>query len=213
MSEVSTNAIPLLHPVTAETVQHYALNAGILLQNFDVDKYTDAITAMAAILETHMKAGDVFGATKEGITITEGRETWTPEHNGQRMPYVGEVQHKIARPSIKGTLVELTPANIKLASGAADVAGKDTNKIIIQPRATFLPEDYIKSVTWLTNYADKGIIGATIDNALCTSGLSWSVQDNNIATAEVTFAGHSASPVFNNKLPIRYWILLKPKGQ
>jgi hypothetical protein len=83
----------------------------------------------------------------------------------------------------------------------------------IANREKFLPEDYIKSVTWLTNYGDKGIIGATIDNALCTSGLSWSVQDNNIATAEVTFMGHSASPVFNNDLPIRYWILLKPKAQ
>lgn len=211
MSEVATN-IPLLHPTTLETVQHYALNAGILAKGIDVTQYASATEFLAALVNTHMENGDILGATKSGLEITEGRETWSPEHNGQRMPYVGSVKHKMAKPAINGTLVEMTPGNIKLASGAADVAGEGTNRVIIQPRASFQLSDYIPKLNWFTNFGDKGIIGCTMDNALCTSGISWSVEDNNIATSKVAFLGHSDSPVFTDALPIRYWILYKDEA-
>lgn len=203
--------IPMLHPVTAETVQRYAVSSGILCHSLDFDGITDAETFLAKVTATEF-ADHLLGATSGSTTISENRSTWSPDHNGKRLPFVGETYLDTAQPSIKGTLVEMTPANIKRASGAADVTGEGTKAVTIKPRASFQPNDYLKNVVWFTNYGTEGIIGAVIDNALCTSGLNWSVDDKKVATCDVEFKAHSSSPVLSDELPIRYFIYLNAEA-
>lgn len=202
------SGIPMLSPVTLETVQRYASNAGILAVNFDLSAITSAESFIAAITAEGF-ASNILGATSGNVDITEGRSTWTPDHNGKRIPFKGETHLDSAAPAIKGTIVEMTPRNIKLMSGAADITGEDGTAITIQPRATFQPGDYFDNAVWFTNLGDEGIICAEIDNALCVSGLSWSAKDKGIATAAIELRAHSDSPVLDDKLPIRYHIFRK----
>lgn len=199
--------IPMMHPVTAKTVQHYAVNSGMLVRDLDWSKFTDAAAFVAAVTAEGF-AANILGATSGTTNINENRSTWSPDHNGLRVPYKGSLFLDSAQPSIKATLVEMTPANIKLAAGAADISGENTTAIKITPRATFAEGDYVGSLTWFTNYGSKGIIGATIKNALCTTGMNWSVDDKKIATCDVEFRAHADSPVFSGALPIEYFIFL-----
>ena len=197
----------MLHPVTAETVQRYAVNSGMLVKGLSLEGITDAASFLAKVTAPEF-AENILGATSGSTTISENRESWSPDHNGLRMPYKGGQYLDTAQPSIKATLVEMSPGNIKLMSGAADIEGEKTKAITIKPRATYQEGDYIDSVVWFTNYGTRGIIGAMIENALCTSGLNWSVDDKKIATCDVEFKAHSASPVLNDSLPITYFIYL-----
>lgn len=202
-----SNAIPMLHPVTAETVQRYAVNSGMLVTGLSLEGIKDAASFLAKVTATDF-AANILGATSGNTTISENRQTWSPDHNGLRIPYKGSTYLDTAQPSIKATLVEMTPGNIKLMSGAADVTGDGTQAVTIEPRATFQDGDYIDSVVWFTNYGTRGIIGACIENALCVSGLNWSVDDKKVATCNVEFKAHSATPVMSDNLPIKYFIFL-----
>lgn len=203
--------IPMLHPVTAETVQRYAVNSGMIAHTMDFDGVTDAETFLAKVMAPEF-AANLLGATSGNTAINENRSTWSPDHNGKRIPFVGDSYLDTAQPSIACTLVEMTPANIKIASGAADVEGENTKAISIRPRATFQEKDYLPNVVWFTNYGTKGIIGAEIQNALCTTGMNWSVDDKKVATCNVEFKAHSASPVLSDNLPIRYFIYLNAEA-
>lgn len=198
-------SIPMLTPVTLETVQRYAVNAGILCVGLSLDGITDAEAFLAAVTAEGF-ASNILGATSGNINISEGRSTWTPDHNGKRLPFKGETFLDTAAPSLKATLVEMSPANIKRMSGAADITGDNTNAVRIKPRATFKADDYVDNLVWFTNYGEDGIICARLRNALCTSGLSWDARDKGIATASVEFRAHSDSPVMTDELPIDYWI-------
>lgn len=204
---MATNNIPMMHPVSAETVQNYAVNAGVLVRDLDLSKITDAASFVAAVQAESFRP-NILGATEGTTTISENRETWSPEHNGLRIPYKGSVYLDTAQPSISATLVEMSPKNIKLASGAADITGESTKAIKITPRATFQEDDYVGTLVWFTNFGTRGIICAVLKNALCTSGLQWSVDDNDIATADVEFMAHADSPVFTDALPIEYYVFL-----
>lgn len=199
--------IPMLHPVTSDTVQHYAVNSGMLVRDLDWSTFETAADFVSAVTAEDF-ADKILGATSGSTTISENRETWSPEHNGLRVPYKGSLFLNTAQPSIKATLVEMMPVNVKMMSGAADVTGDGTTAVKITPRATFVEGDYIDSLTWFTNYGDKGVIGATIKNALCVTGLNWSVDDKKVATCEVEFRAHADSPSFSDELPIEYFIFL-----
>ena len=201
-----------MHPVTLETVQHYAVASGMMVSDLDFSSVETAEEFVALVTGAEGKA-KWLGATSGRTTISENRQTWSPDHNGLRMPYKGSLYLDTAEPSIKATLVEMTPANIKLASGGADIEGEGTTAIKITPRASFSDEDYISNVTWFTNYGTKGIIGATIKNALCTTGMSWSVDDKKVATCDVEFRAHADAPGFSDTLPIEYFIYLNQAAQ
>lgn len=204
-------SIPMLHPVTLETVQRYAVNSGMLVRDLDWSAFESAAEFVAAVTAEGF-ADKILGATSGSTTISENRQTWSPDHNGLRVPFKGSLYLDTAQPSIKATLVEMSPANIKLMSGAADVTGEDTNAVTITPRATFEEGDYVGSLTWFTNYGSRGVIGATISNALCTSGLSWSVDDKKVATCDCEFKAHADSPGFSDSLPIKYFIFLNDEA-
>lgn len=199
-----SNMIPMLHPVSAETVQHYALNSGALARDVD---FSNIKTAADFVAYFQANPGKLLGATSGTTSINEGREIWEPERNGRRIPYKGEKFSAGANPSIKANLVELTPDNIKLGSGAADIEGEGTTYVKVKPRAEFQEGDYLSNLVWFTNYGKKGIIMSILKNAICTTGTNWSIDDKKIATSALEFFGHADGPVFSDDLPIEYGIL------
>lgn len=199
---MATTTLPMVQPVTLETAQRYALNSGMMVEGVDISEVTDAETFLEAVRE------DVttwLGATSGTTNISEGRTNWSVDHNGLRTPWVGNQHLDKAEPSIKAKLVEMTPANLKRASGAADIDGEDTNVVTVKPRGNYGREDY-KTVIWFTNYGTEGIIAAILHNAICTTGLNWSIDDKKVATCDVEFRGHAADPLATDYLPIEYKI-------
>ena len=192
--------IPMVQPVTLETAQHYAVNAGMMVTDVDISKVTDAETFLTAV-----KADTAvwLGATSGTTNISEGRQVWNPDHNGLRMPWVNSEFLDTAKPSIKAKLVEMKHSNLALASGAADVEGQGTNVTKIKPRANYKPTDY-KNVIWFTNLGTEGIIAVVLKNALCTTGIAWTIDDKKVATCDVEFIAHVANATEADYLPIEY---------
>lgn len=194
--------LPMVQPVTLETAQRYAVNAGMIVCDIDFSNVTDAASFVAAVKAAPEKW---LGATSGTTNIAEGRKNWSPDHNGLRMAWKGAQYLDTAQPSIKATLVEMTQQNLTLASGAVDVEGANTNALTIKPKTTYALTDY-HSITWFTNYGTSGIIAVTLKNALCTSGINWKVDDKAVATCDVEFLGHADDAITSDYLPIEYKI-------
>jgi hypothetical protein len=197
----------MVQPVTLDTVQRYAVNAGMMVVDVDFSKVTDA----AAFVQAVATAKDKWlGATSGTTTISENRENWSPDHNGLRMPWKGAQWLDTAQPSIKATLVEMTAENIGLASGAIEKSTTG-NITTIKPKTTYALTDY-HTITWFTNYGTDGIIAVTLKNALCTTGLNWKIDDKAVATCDVEFLGHADDPIASDYLPIEYMIYKSASG-
>lgn len=196
--------IPMIQPITVDTAKRYASNAGMIVFDLDTSKLTDAATLMAAVKAAPEKW---LGATSGSTTITDGRKTWSPSHNGKRTPWVGDEYLDTARPSIKAKVVEMKESTLKHVAGAAEVTGSNTKVVTIKPKATYDLSDY-KTVHWLTNLGADGVILVTLKNALCVSGLNWSIDDKKIATADVEFVAHASDPTDIEYLPMECQLYL-----
>lgn len=196
--------IPLITPVTAKTINHLNPDAGILLNNFDFSTATDAHTLMA-LVKAVIGTDKCFGATKGGINVPEGRESWSPTFDSKRMRYKGETFFAGAAPKVSGSLVEFTPANVKAVSGAADITGDGTLKVKVQPRASIHLDDYFENVVFITNNGPNGLYLVELKNALCTVGMNSQSADKDVSTMPFEFTAHSGSPEFTDELPISYY--------
>lgn len=189
--------IPMIHPMTVDTVQQYAVNAGLIAVDLDLSKATDAATLMAAVKAAPDKW---LGATSGTTNISEGRKAWNPSHNARRIPLKGDQHFDSAQPSIKAKLVQMNAHNIALMSGTAEVSTTG-NVTSIQPKAVYALESY-KTVHWLTNLGSEGVILVTLKNAICVDGINWSIEDKGIATADVNFLAHADDASDIEYLPI-----------
>lgn len=196
--------IQMVSPVSINTVKRYAVNSGVIIKNMDFSKITNA-SSFQTYITTYPE--DVLGATVGDTEINENRKVWSPEHNGLRMPFKGSNYFETCQPMLKAQLVEMKAANLKLASGGANLTIATTKMYEnVQPRVTYEDTDYLTNITWFTNYGDKGIIGATLKNALCVSGMNWKIGDKGIASCNVEFRAHSANALMAENLPINYFI-------
>ena len=196
-------SVKMISAVTAETINNLSPNAGILLRNFDYSSATDAETLMALVIAEDTMRSSWLGATKGGVNIQENRSFWTPEFDGKRGPYKGDKFFESAEPKFTGTMVEIRPENVKLASGAADLT-TEGNIIIVQPRASIQPGDYLDNVVWVGNQGSDGLFLVDLKNALCVSGINSQSTDKDILTLPFEFTGHADNVVFSDNLPITY---------
>jgi len=196
--------IPLITPVTAETINHLNPDAGILLNTFDFSTATNAYTLME-LVKAAIGTDKCFGATKGGINVPEGRENWSPTFDSKRMRYKGETFFAGAAPKVSGSLVEFTPENVKAVSGAADITGDGTIKVKVQPRASIHLDDYFENVVFITNNGPNGLYLVELKNALCTVGMNSQSADKDVSTMPFEFMAHSNSPEFTDELPISYY--------
>lgn len=198
--------VPMISPVSLETVKNYAVASGMLIRGLNPYDYTSADEFVTAV---HDAPESWLGATSGTTDISEGRKTWTPDHNGLRVAFKGGEFFDTAEPMLKASLVEMTPQNVAMASGAADIVTDEEKRLLtkVVPRATIKDGDYIEPLVWFTNYGTRGVIGVILHNALCINGMSWKIDDKKVATCDVEFRGHADSVVLSDTLPIEYFIL------
>lgn len=193
----------MLTAVTADVMNKLSPDAGVVLCNVDLSSVTDAAGMAALIEENRGKEESWIGVTDGGIKVNEGRAFWSPTFDGKRMPFKGDKFLDTAEPKISFTLLEMTPANVKAASTAADKSGASPH-IIVKPRASIQASDYLTNVVFATMIGTEGIYVAELKNALCTKGLDLSTADKAVGKIAVEFTGHKDDPKSLDYLPIEY---------
>lgn len=193
----------MLTAVTADVINKLSPDAGILLFNVPLDSVTDAEAMAALINQNRGKAGTWGGVTDGDIKVTEARSAWSPTFNGNRMPFKNDKFLDTAEPKISVTMLEYTPENFVVASGAADKAGTGSH-VTVTPRASYQDSDYLTNVLWCTMKGHDGIIVVELQNALCTKGIDSGAGDKKVAQLAVEFTGHKSDPAQLDTLPIKY---------
>ena len=193
----------MLTAVTADVINNLSPDAGIVLFNVPLDDVADA-EAMAALIETNRGKAGTWGGVSDGdIKVKEGRTSWSPTFNGKRMPFKGDKFPDNAEPKVSFTMLEMTPENFVVASGAADKDGNGTH-ITVTPRASYKDSDYLTNMLWCTMKGHDGIYVVELLNALCTKGIDSTAGDRKVAQLAVEFTGHKDDPTKLDTLPIRY---------
>lgn len=182
--------------ISPNTFAELQLNAGILLSDFDPG--TGEFE-----LET-----DILGATTGGMTIScvptysdFGEDIDNCPKNMMELKQLDSWECTIG-----GTFLNVSSDVVKLALGAADVAG---NKIT--PRRDVTEEDF-KDIWWVGDYSDKngekkgGYIAVHLMNALSTGGFSLKSGDKAKGQFDVTFTGH-VSMAAQDVVPMEFYVV------
>ena len=205
---MADTAISMVSAVTADTFNNAVFNAGILLHDVDISSATDAASLLTLITSEENKK-KWFGATQGGVNIQENRTYWKPDIDGLRLPFKGQYQVDTVEPKMTGTLVELTPDNVKAVSGAADLT-TNGNVTTVQARATIKEGDYFDTIIFVGNQGgDNGLFVCVMENALCTTGINSQTSDKAVATLPFEFTAHSSSVTFTDTLPVKYMFFAK----
>lgn len=160
--------------IPQDTFEGMQLDAGVLLNKFTPDSPTEPADE------------DIICATTGGINIScvptysdMGEDVDNCPNNMMELKHLDGWECKVSFTSI-GT----SPESIKLALGAADVAG---NKIT--PRRDLKQTDF-KDLWWVGDRADGGMVAAHIKNALSTGGFTLQTTKNGKGQVSVELTGH-----------------------
>lgn len=85
------------------------------------------------------------------------------------------------------TSLGVSPAQIKMALGAADIDGTDSTKIV--PRRDLEQTDF-SDVWWVGDRADGGFVAVQLKNALSTDGFALTTTKAGKGQVAVTLTGH-----------------------
>lgn len=99
------------------------------------------------------------------------------------------------------TSLGTSPANIKLALGAADIDSTNTSKII--PRRDLKQTDF-SDIWWVGDRADGGLVAIKLKNALSTGGFSIQTTKNGKGQVSVELTGH-VSISAQNTMPMEFY--------
>lgn len=85
------------------------------------------------------------------------------------------------------TSLGVSPANIRMALGCADIDGTDTTKVV--PRRNLSQNDFT-DLWWVGDRADGGFVAIQLKNALSTGGFALTTSKAGKGQVAVTLTGH-----------------------
>ena len=189
-----------LRPATFENLQ---LNAGCFLFDFDVESYTDAATLEDGILAALEDGTNIMGATIGDGTFVAEPELRDIEANGMRYAVVGSTVIDSWSCRLTGTMKEVTPENFKRALIACDsIKTGSVTKLTI--RSEIKEEDYIPKLCWVGD-TSKGFVLIELDNALNTTGMTFTFTDKGEGSVPFEFKAHVAELSKQNEAPCRIY--------
>lgn len=162
--------------IPQSTFEEMQLDAGVLLRTFNPASPT--ITDSAIIC-----------ATTGGISASCVPEYSDLGEDVDNCPNnMKELKHLDSWTCTLGfTSLGVSPANIKMGLGAADIDGTDTTKIV--PRAELRQTDF-SDVWWVGDRADGGFVAIQLKNALSTDGFALTTTKKGKGQVAVTLTGH-----------------------
>lgn len=184
--------------IPTDTFKNLQLNAGVLLESFDVETQT-------------LAAGSIIGATSGGVSFTAvpssidfGEDIDNCPKNTKEMMHLDSWEAKMS-----GTFASVSKSLAKTLVGAADLSGAK-----ITPRNDFSAADF-SDLWWVGDYSEvnedgtstgkAGFIAIHLLNALSTGGFSIQSSDKGKGQFEFEFTGHY-SMEDQDKVPFELYI-------
>lgn len=106
--------------------------------------------------------------------------------------------------SLATTMVDVTPAGVKLGLGAADIDSNDQTRIT--PRSTLKLSDFTPSIWWVGDRADGGFFAIQMLNALSTEGFSLQTTKKGKGTIGLTIKGHFSMNAVDT-VPMNFYVV------
>lgn len=184
--------------IPADTFKNLQLNAGVLLESFDVDTQT-------------LAANSIVGATSGGVSFTAvpsftdfGEDIDNCPKNMKEMKKLDSWEAKMS-----GTFASVSKALAKTLVGAADLSGSK-----ITPRNDLAAADF-SDLWWVGDYSEvnedgtstgkAGFIAIHLLNSLSTGGFSIQSSDKGKGQFEFEFTGHY-SMEDQDKVPFEVYV-------
>ena len=184
--------------IPTDTFKNLQLNAGVLLESFDVETQT-------------MAADSIVGATSGGVSFTAvpsfidfGEDIDNCPKNMKEMKKLDSWEAKMS-----GTFASVSKALAKTLVGAADLSGSK-----ITPRNDLAAADF-SDLWWVGDYSEvnedgtstgkAGFIAIHLLNSLSTGGFSIQSSDKGKGQFEFEFTGHY-SMEDQDKVPFEVYI-------
>lgn len=184
--------------IPTDTFKNLQLNAGVLLESFDVDTQT-------------MAADSIVGATSGGVSFTAvpsfidfGEDIDNCPKNMKEMKKLDSWEAKMS-----GTFASVSKSLAKTLVGAADLSGSK-----IAPRNDLAAADFT-DLWWVGDYSEvnedgtstgkAGFIAIHLLNSLSTGGFSIQSSDKGKGQFEFEFTGHY-SMEDQDKVPFEVYV-------
>lgn len=175
--------------ITKEQFDEIQVEAGTLLKNFDPE-------------EPNILDSDIICATTGGITAScvptfsdYGEDIDNVPNNTLELKRIEDYLCTLAYTSLG-----VSEESIRLALGAADIDA-ETHKIT--PRKSLKKTDF-KSVWWVGERADGGMVAIVLKNALSTGGFSLKTVKKGKGQLSVTLTGHTSIENID-EVPMEFW--------
>ena len=169
--------------IPTDTFKNLQLNAGVLLESFDVSTQT-------------LAADSIIGATSVGVSFTAvpssidfGEDIDNCPKGTKEMMHLDSWEAKMS-----GTFASVSKSLAKTLVGAADLSGSK-----ITPRNDFSAADF-SDIWWVGDYSEinedgtstgkAGFIAIHLLNSLSTGGFSIQSNDKGKGQFEFEFTGH-----------------------
>lgn len=173
--------------IPQNTFDGLQLDAGVLLTSFD--------PANPALVDANIICATTGGINPQCIpTYSDlGEDVDNCPNNMMELKKLEGWDCKIST-----TCIGVSPAAIKLALGAADVAGKR-----VVPRRDVVQADF-QTIWWVGDRADGGFVAIQLTNALSTGGFSLQTTKNGKGQVTLEITGH-VSLSAQNVVPMQFY--------
>jgi hypothetical protein len=162
--------------IPEDVFEHISKNAGILLSDFDPEKWV-------------VDRSKIIGATSGGINFKDAPSysDWGDDIDNCPKNTM-ELKNLDSREvTASGTYVTITPAMLKQLIGAADLSEDGAQ---ITPRAELKTDDFTSKLWFLTDYGVGGAIAVRLDNVLNADGYSLQTGDKSKGTHSFNYMAH-----------------------
>lgn len=160
--------------IPQSTFEEMQLDAGILLTSFN--------PASPSVVDSAIVCATTGGITASCVpTYSDlGEDVDNCPNNMKELKHLDSWECTLGFTSLG-----VSPANIKLALGAADIGNSST----ITPRRDLAQTDF-SDLWWVGDRADGGFVAIQIKNALSTGGFSLTTSKSGKGQVAVTLTGH-----------------------
>lgn len=184
----------MLTDVRAGGLRHIQLNEGLFIKNFDYSAATDAHALHALVIAALDDKTSVLGATRGGGTFELIPNVRRVEAQDAPYPLVGAAFCDGWTVKMTGTMLEITPQNMKDVLIAADLTHKaGSSKWVLAPRSDIRHEDYIPLLCWVGD-TTEGLVLICLKNALNLCGARLRFTQQGEGTMPFEFYAHQAAP-------------------
>lgn len=172
----------------AASYDNMQLNEGIFLLGFDYNQYATETALRSAVVNAIEARTGILGATRGGGTFRVNVKSRKIDADGVRYDFVGDTVIDKVEGIMTGTLLEMTPENMAMALGSADVK-KIGGKTTVTMRSRIQSSDY-KTLCWVGEKKGGGLMLLGLKNALATTGVTFTFRDKDQGTLPFELRAH-----------------------